>query len=102
MLSAKRYDHFWVDGIYFGARGCILVIIAHAKELIAITDGSARRMLPISSGVVICPELVTGDGALGFWRRCRLRGRVHKTGIILNKPQGSAESRAKGHLQDSG
>ena len=87
-LSAKRYVYFWVDGIYFGARleeekQCILVIIGATdhgtKELIAITDGyreseqSWREVLLDLKrrGLGIGPELVTGDGALGFWKALR-------------------------------
>ena len=113
-LSAKRYVYFWVDGIYFGARleeekQCILVIIGATdhgtKELIAITDGyreseqSWREVLLDLKrrGLGIGPELVTGDGALGFWKALRQvygaareqRCWVHKTGNILNKlPKG--------------
>ena len=104
-LSAKRYVYFWVDGIYFGARleeekQCILVIIGATdhgtKELIAITDGyreseqSWREVLLDLKrrGLGIGPELVTGDGALGFWKALRQvygaareqRCWVHKTG----------------------
>ena len=124
-LSAKRYVYFWVDGIYFGARleeekQCILVIIGATdhgtKELIAITDGyreseqSWREVLldlkrrGLGSG----PELVTGDGALGFWKALRQvygaareqRCWVHKTGNILNKLPKGLQNKAKGHLQD--
>ena len=116
-LSAKRYVYFWVDGIYFGARleeekQCILVIIGATdhgtKELIAITDGyreseqSWREVLLDLKrrGLGIGPELVTGDGALGFWKALRQvygaareqRCWVHKTGQYLEQAtQGSAE-----------
>ena len=116
-LSAKRYVYFWVDGIYFGARleeekQCILVIIGATdhgtKELIAITDGyreseqSWREVLLDLKrrGLGIGPELVTGDGALGFWKALRQvygaareqRCWVHKTGNNLEQAtQGSAE-----------
>ena len=124
-LSAKRYVYFWVDGIYFGARleeekQCILVIIGATdhgtKELIAITDGyreseqSWREVLLDLKrrGLGIGPELVTGDGALGFWKALRQvygaareqRCWVHKTGNILNKLPKGLQNKAKGHLQD--
>ena len=124
-LSAKRYVYFWVDGIYFGARleeekQCILVIIGATdhgtKELIAITDGyreseqSWREVLLDlkQCGLGIGPELVTGDGALGFWKALRQvygaareqRCWVHKTGNILNKLPKGLQNKAKGHLQD--
>ncbi len=124
-LSAKRYVYFWVDGIYFGARleeekQCILVIIGATdhgtKELIAITDGyreseqSWREVLLDLKrrGLGIGPELVTGDGALGFWKALRQvygaareqRCWVHKTGNILNKLPKGRQNKAKGHLQD--
>ncbi len=84
-LSAKRYVYFWVDGVYFSprldeAKQCILVIIGAdelgRKELIAIADGyreseqSWRELLVDLKrrGLVIEPELATGDGALGFWK----------------------------------
>ena len=124
-LSAKRYVYFWVDGIYFDARleeekQCILVIIGATdhgtKELIAITDGyreseqSWREVLLDLKrrGLGIGPELVTGDGALGFWKALRQvygaareqRCWVHKTGNILNKLPKGLQNKAKGHLQD--
>ena len=124
-LSAKRYVYFWVGGIYFGARleeekQCILVIIGATdhgtKELIAITDGyreseqSWREVLLDLKrrGLGIGPELVTGDGALGFWKALRQvygaareqRCWVHKTGNILNKLPKGLQNKAKGHLQD--
>jgi transposase-like protein len=124
-LSAKRYVYFWVDGIYFGARleeekQCILVIIGATdhgtKELIAITDGyreSERSWREVlldlkRRGLGIGPELVTGDGALGFWKALRQvygaareqRCWVHKTGNILNKLPKGLQNKAKGHLQD--
>ena len=124
-LSAKRYVYFWVDGIYFGARleeekQCILVIIGATdhgtKELIAITDGyreseQSWRVVLLDlkrRGLGIGPELVTGDGALGFWKALRQvygaareqRCWVHKTGNILNKLPKGLQNKAKGHLQD--
>ena len=72
-LSAKRYVYFWVDGIYFWHP--LLSTDHGTKELIAITDGyreSEQFLLDLKSpcGVSgIGPELVTGDAAIGFWRR---------------------------------
>ena len=59
-------------------------------------------------GLGIGPELVTGDGALGFWKALRQvygaareqRCWVHKTGNILNKLPKGLQNKAKGHLQD--
>ena len=86
------------------------------KELIAITDGyreseqSWREVLLDLKrrGLGIGPELVTGDGALGFWKALRQvygaareqRCWVHKTGNILNKLPKGLQNKAKGHLQD--
>ena len=84
--------------------------------MIAITDGyreseqSWREVLLDLKrrGLGIGPELVTGDGALGFWKALRQvygaareqRCWVHKTGNILNKLPKGLQNKAKGHLQD--
>jgi hypothetical protein len=85
-LSARRYVYLWADGVYFAPRlehdrQCILVLIGAdaqgRKELLAIEDGfresaqSWRELLlrlRDQNGLVLDPELATGDGALGFWR----------------------------------
>src|SRR4051794_37850588 len=84
--SARRYVYLWADGVYFAPRlehdrQCILVLIGAdaqgRKELLAIEDGfresaqSWRELLlrlRDQNGLVLDPELATGDGALGFWR----------------------------------
>jgi transposase-like protein len=124
-LSARRYVYFWADGIYFSPRldhdkQCILVIIGAdelgRKELLAIADGyreSAQSWREVlldlkRRGLVMAPELATGDGALGFWKALRevygttreQRCWVHKTANVLNKVPKSVQPRAKQHLQD--
>ena len=125
-LSTKRYVYVWADGVYFTPRlehdrQCILVLIgadaSGKKELLAIDDGFRESeqswhellvRLRDQNGLVVDPELVTGDGALGFWKAaCKLwptarqqRCWVHKTANILNKLPRSLQGKAKGHLQD--
>ena len=88
-LWAKRYVYVWADGIYFAprlehARQCMLVLIGAdaggKKELLAIDDGFRESeqswhellvRLRDQNGLVIDPELATGDGALGFWKAAR-------------------------------
>jgi len=108
-LAGKRYVYFWVDGAYFhirllGERQCILVVVGAtadgAKEVVAIADGvreSAQSWKEIlvelrARGPEHPPELVVGDGALGFWRAlaeafptCKAqRCWMHKSGNVLN------------------
>ena len=124
-LSARRYVYFWADGVYFSPRldndkQCILVIIGAdemgRKDLLAIADGYREStqswrevMLDLKRrGLMIAPELATGDGALGFWKALRevygttreQRCWVHKTANVLNKLPKSVQPRAKQHLQD--
>ena len=124
-LSARRYVYFWADGVYFSPRldhdkQCMCVIIGAdelgRKELLAIADGyresaqSWRELLLDLKrrGLVIAPELATGDGALGFWKALRevygttreQRCWVHKTANVLNKLPKGVQPRAKQHLQD--
>ena len=124
-LSARRYVYFWADGIHFSPRldhdkQCILVVMGAdelgRKELLAIADGyresaqSWRELLLDLKrrGLVIAPELATGDGALGFWKALRevygttreQRCWVHKTANVLNKLPKGVQPRAKQHLQD--
>ena len=88
-LSAKRYVYVWADGIYFAprlehARQCMLVLIGAdaggKKELLAIDDGFRESeqswhellvRLRDQNGLVLDPELATGDGALGFWKAAK-------------------------------
>ena len=85
-LSTRRYVYLWADGVYFTPRleherQCLLVLIgadaSGRKELLAVEDGfresaqSWRELLlrlRDKNGLVLDPELATGDGALGFWR----------------------------------
>ena len=77
-LSARRYVYFWADGVYFSPRldhdkQCMCVIIGAdemgRKELLAIADGyreSAQSWREVlldlkRRGLVIAPELATGD-----------------------------------------
>lgn len=123
-LSARRYVYLWADGVYFTPRlehdrQCILVLIGAdaqgRKELLAIEDGfrestqSWRELLlrlRDQNGLVLDPELATGDGALGFWQALRevwpktrqQRCWVHKTANVLNKLPPSLQGKAKQDL----
>jgi transposase-like protein len=123
-LSARRYVYVWADGVYFTPRleydrQCILVLIGadvHGrKELLAIEDGfresaqSWRELLlrlRDQNGLVLHPELATGDGALGFWQALhevwpktrQQRCWVHKTANVLNKLPRSLQGKAKQDL----
>ena len=123
-LSAKRYVYVWADGLYFAPRlehdrQCILVLIgadAHGKkELLAIDDGFRESeqswhellvRLRDENGLVIDPELATGDGALGFrkaakkvWPKTRQqRCWIHKTANVLNYLPKSVQQKAKADL----
>jgi len=108
-LTGKRYVYFWADGVYFnlrllGERQCILVVIGATadgnKEIVAIADGvreSAQSWKEIlvelkTRGLEEPPELVVGDGALGFWKALAeafptarvQRCWMHKAGNVLN------------------
>ncbi len=123
-LSARRYVYLWADGVYFTPRlehdrQCILVVIGAdmqgRKELLAIEDGfresaqSWRELLlrlRDQNGLVLDPELATGDGSLGFWRALheiwpkarQQRCWVHKTANVLNKLPPSLHGKAKQDL----
>src|SRR6188472_2959369 len=123
-LSARRYVYLWADGVYFTPRldhdrQCILVLIGAdaqgRKELLAIEDGfresaqSWRELLlrlRDQNGLVLDPELATGDGALGFWQALhevwpkarQQRCWVHKTANVLNKLPPSLQGKAKQDL----
>ena len=109
-LSARRYVYVWADGIYLQARmepqaECMLVLIGATpegkKELVGFQVGvresaqSWRELLVglKARGLVIAPELATGDGALGFWKALdavspstrHQRCTVHKTANVLDK-----------------
>jgi putative transposase len=123
-LSARRYVYLWADGVYFTPRlehdrQCILVLIGAdaqgRKELLAIEDGfresaqSWRELLlrlRDQNGLVLDPELATGDGSLGFWQALhevwpktrQQRCWVHKTANVLNKLPPSLQGKAKQDL----
>jgi transposase-like protein len=123
-LTGKRYVYFWVDGLHVNVRmedsPCLLVVIGATadghKELVAVEDGiresehswKALLLNLRRRGLTIGPDLVTGDGALGFWKalpqvydptkgqRCW----VHKTANVLNKLPKSLQAKAKAGLHD--
>ena len=123
-LSARRHVYLWADGVYFTPRleherQCLLVLIgadgSGRKELLAIEDGfreSARSWRELllrlrdENGLVVDPELATGDGALGFWQALHevwpktrhQRCWVHKTANVLNKLPPSLQGKAKQDL----
>ncbi len=119
-LSKKRYVYVWVDGVYANvrfddARLCLLVMIgARAdgkKELIAVEDGyreSEQSWWELlcdvrARGLVHCPNLAVGDGALGFWKALakvygntrQQRCWVHKTANVLNCLPKAVQPKAK-------
>ena len=84
-LEGKQYAYLWADGIHFNIRleedrQCILVLMGATadghKELIAIADGHRESeqswkalLLDVKArGLIVDPQLATGDGALGFWK----------------------------------
>jgi putative transposase len=123
-LSVRRYVYLWADGVYFTPRldhdrQCILVLIGAdaqgRKELLAIEDGyrestqSWRELLVRlrdKNGLMLDPELATGDGALGFWqalhevwsRTRQQRCWVHKTANVLNLLPKAIHGKAKHDL----
>ena len=123
-LSARRYVYLWADGVYFTPRldherQCLLVLIgadaSGRKELLAVEDGfresaqSWRELLlrlRDENGLVLGPELATGDGALGFWQALhevwpktrQQRCWVHKTANVLNALPKSVHGKAKQDL----
>jgi putative transposase len=125
-LGAKRYVYVWADGVYFAPRlehdrQCILVLIGAdangKKELLALDDGFRESeqswhellvRLRDENGLIVDPELATGDGALGFWKAARKvwprtgqqRCWVHKTANVLNCLPKSAQRKAKADLHD--
>jgi putative transposase len=106
-LSTRHYVYIWADGVYLQARmepqaECMLVLIGATpegkKELLGFQVGiresaqSWRELLIDlkARGLVIAPELATGDGALGFWKALEAvspitqhqRCTVHKTAYV--------------------
>jgi len=124
-LSARHYVYVWADGVYLQARmepqaECVLVLIGATpegkKELLGFQVGvresaqSWRELLVglKARGLVIAPELATGDGALGFWKALeevspttrRQRCTVHKTANVLDKLPKSVQPAAKADLRE--
>jgi putative transposase len=124
-LSARHYVYIWADGIYLQARmepqaECMLVLIGATpegkKELLGFQVGvrestqSWRELLVDlkARGLVIAPELATGDGALGFWKALEevspttrhQRCTVHKTANVLDKLPKSVQPAAKADLRE--
>ncbi len=123
-LSTRRYVYLWADGVHFTPRldherQCLLVLIgadaSGRKELLAVEDGfresaqSWRELLlrlRDENGLVLDPELATGDGALGFWQALhevwpktrQQRCWVHKTANVLNALPKSVHGKAKQDL----
>ena len=124
-LSARHYVYVWADGVYLQARmepqaECMLVLIGATpegrKELLGFQVGlresaqSWRELLVDlkARGLVIAPELATGDGALGFWKALEevcpttrhQRCWVHKTANVLDKLPRSIQPAAKADLRE--
>jgi len=124
-LSARRYVYVWADGIYLQARmepqaECMLVLIGATpeskKELLGFQVGvresaqSWRELLVDlkARGLVIAPELATGDGALGFWKALdavspttqHQRCTVHKTVNVMDKLPKSVQPAVKSDLRE--
>jgi transposase-like protein len=124
-LSARRYVYVWADGVYLQARmepqaECMLVLIGATpegkKELIGFQAGlresvqSWRELLVDlkARGLVVAPELATGDGALGFWKALEevcpatrhQRCTVHKGVNVLDKMPRSVQLAAKIDLRE--
>jgi putative transposase len=124
-LSARHYVYVWADGVYLQARmepqaECMLVLIGATpegkKELLGLQVGiresaqSWRELLVDlkARGLLVAPELATGDGALGFWKALeavspssrRQRCTVHKTANVLNKLPKSVQPAAKADLRE--
>jgi putative transposase len=124
-LTARRYVYIWADGVYLQARmepqaECMLVLIGATpegkKELVGFQVGlresaqSWRELLIDlkARGLVIAPELATGDGALGFWKALEevcpttrhQRCTVHKTANVLDKMPKSVQPAAKADLRE--
>jgi len=124
-LSARRYVYVWADGVYLQARmepqaECMLVLIGATpegrKELLGFQVGvresaqSWRELLVDlkARGLVVAPELATGDGALGFWKALdevspttrHQRCTVHKTANIMDKVPKSIQPAVKADLRE--
>jgi putative transposase len=117
--------YVWADGVHFNIRleedrQCILVLMGATadgtKEVIAISEGyreSEQSWLALlldcqSRGLVVDPELVIADGALGFWKALpkvwpKTRAQrcwVHKTANVLDKMQKGQQPKAKAMIHE--
>jgi transposase-like protein len=124
-LSGKHYVYWWIDGIYFNVRltdeePCVLVIIGAlpdgSKELVAVAHGQRESKLSWlevlrelkKRGLQKAPEVVVGDGALGFWaakeeeypKAREQRCWVHKTANLLDKLPKSVQPAAKRQIHE--
>lgn len=123
-LSKTDFVYVWVDGVHTRVRLeedrlCALVMIGvnieGKKELIAVKDGYRESVCSWADVLRDCkrrgmkaPELVIGDGALGFWKASRdvwpktheQRCWFHKIGNVLNDMPKSAQPTAKKMLAD--
>src|SRR3954464_9643905 len=124
-LSARHYVYVWADGVYLQARmepqaECMLVLIGATpegkKELLGFQVGvressqSWRELLVDlkARGLVIAPELATGDGSLGFWKALEevspttrhQRCTVQKAANVLKKLPKSVQPAAKADLRE--
>ena len=122
-LEGKQYVYLWADGVHFNIRleedrQCILVLMGATaeghKELIAIADGFRESeqswkalLLDVKArGLIVDPQLATGDGALGFWKALdkvypstrEQRCWVHKTANVLDKLPKRLQPQAKEKL----
>ena len=122
-LAAVDYVYLWADGVHFNVRLaedrlCCLVLVGvrpdGSKELVAVTDGYREDkqswldlLRDLRDRGMTAPEVVTGDGALGFWGALRevfpttreQRCWVHKTANVLAALPDRMRGEAKGALQ---
>ena len=122
-LAAVDYVYLWADGVHFNVRLaedrlCCLVLVGvrpdGSKELVAVTDGYREDkqswldlLRDLRDRGMTAPEVVTGDGALGFWGALRevfpttreQRCWVHKTANVLAALPDRMQGEAKGALQ---
>jgi len=118
------YVYVWADGVHVNVRLgdqdrlCLLVLLGvwpdGTKELIAVedgyresTEGWAHAMRDLKRRGMRAPELVIGDGALGFWAAVRdvwpetaeQRHWVHRIRNVLDKLPKRLQAKAKEALQ---
>ena len=123
-LDKQRWVYIWIDGIHSGVRAedaklCALTVIGvddlGNKHFLAIEDGYREStqswrevLLKLKQRGMNVPELVVGDGALGFWAAAdeilpgmrQQRCWVHKTANVLNKLPKSSQPKAKEALHE--